>query len=483
MIEVNRVIAIDWSGRAGRAQTRAIWLAEAVDGEIARLECERDRREVVDELIGLAGQDPRFVVGLDFAFSVPEWYVHELGLASAPELWGLLADEALTPSMKDKGLAAWMNTPDSPFWVTSEGHQHVGGAEFRLTDLEARAVGTQPKSVFQLVGPGQVGRGSLFGMQALHALRRAGFLIWPFDEPDTPLVVEIFPRTLTGPVSKGDRAERERYLLETNFPREFLDAAAASEDAFDAAVSALAMAERVYELSALEPCPDYALEGRIWLPQDPPGLRPRQQSFSDVLLADGSPLSVALDNVLVSVQDGLVGTLDREADARPAPMLGRLGRLAGGAAELADLPATGAARLDARDSLLEIAVHSLAGSNAGSIPALPGESSQPQTAESLVALCYWAARERIDEGLELRADGGYWATRVLGDLGGLAEQAWQIELVARGDDAAAREVARTAAKRPDKAVDPLSFAAGALGVGLMRLAGLAMIGAAAQAVE
>jgi hypothetical protein len=42
--------------------------------------------------------------------------------------------------------------------------------------------------------------------------------------------------------------------------------AAASEDAFDAAASALGMAAAVQELSALPGELDYALEGKIWPP-------------------------------------------------------------------------------------------------------------------------------------------------------------------------------------------------------------------------
>ena len=43
--------------------------------------------------------------------------------------------------------------------------------------------------------------------------------------------------------------------------------AAASEDAFDAAISAVVMAARVDELRALAGAPDYALEGKIWQPR------------------------------------------------------------------------------------------------------------------------------------------------------------------------------------------------------------------------
>jgi hypothetical protein len=129
-----------------------------------------------------------------------------------------------------------------------------------------RLPGVQPKSVFQLVGAGQVGRGSLYGMQALHRLAGAGFRIWPFDPPGPPVVVEIFPRILTGPVRKNSPSERERYLEAVPIPPDLRRLAAASEDAFDAAVSAVVMAGGVGELRALPEAPGYEVEGMIWRP-------------------------------------------------------------------------------------------------------------------------------------------------------------------------------------------------------------------------
>jgi hypothetical protein len=116
------------------------------------------------------------------------------------------------------------------------------------------------------VGAGQVGRGSLYGMQALHRLAAAGFRIWPFDEAGLPLAVEVFPRLLTGPVIKNRQSERERYLSTLRIPSEFARRAVASDDAFDAAVSALVMSTSVGELLALENKPHDVIGGRIWQP-------------------------------------------------------------------------------------------------------------------------------------------------------------------------------------------------------------------------
>jgi hypothetical protein len=293
-----RVIAVDWSGRSGSEQRQRIWLAEAAGGGLVRLEAGRTREELVELLIAEAGHDPNLVVGFDFAFSLPAWYLHERQLVPH-QLWALLADEALTPAMRRYGLARWMNSPELPFWTTSVERARLRPAQmFRRTENDMRVPGTQPKSVFQLVGAGQVGRGSLYGMQALHRLAGAGLRVWPFDPPALPLVVEIFPRVLTGPVRKSSRSERERYLESVPMPPELRRVAAAGEDAFDAAVSAVVMAASAEELRALGEEPDYALEGRIWRPRHHPGVperaaRPPRGAYGELTAAVARVLEAA----------------------------------------------------------------------------------------------------------------------------------------------------------------------------------------------
>jgi len=93
--------------------------------------------------------------------------------------------------MRSLGLAQWLNSPEPPFWTTTQIHALLAADQgFRRTEIRARVAGSQPKSVFQLVGAEQVGRGSLYGMQALHRLAAAGFRIWPCGEAGLPLVVE-----------------------------------------------------------------------------------------------------------------------------------------------------------------------------------------------------------------------------------------------------------------------------------------------------
>jgi hypothetical protein len=264
-----RILAIDWSGRSGSDQGRALWLAEAVNRKLVRLEAGRSRDQTVELLIAEANRNPDLIVGLDFAFSLPAWYLRDRALTPRA-LWARLAAEELTPRMRSLSLARWMNSPDYPFWTTAQGHALLtADQKFRRTELDARAAGSQPKSVFQLVGAGQVGRGSLYGMRALHRLAAAGFAIWPFHEAEPPVLVEIYPRLLTGPVTKSQRSERERYLSTLGIAGQFSRRAAASEDAFDATVSAVVMSAAVCELLALPNKPHDLIEGRIWQPRHP----------------------------------------------------------------------------------------------------------------------------------------------------------------------------------------------------------------------
>jgi len=101
-------------------------------------------------------------------------------------------------------------------------------------------------------------------------LSDADFSIWPFDPVRLPAVVEIYPRLLTGEVVKSRPEARDVYLR-GNYPGLSHAAkveAASSEDAFDAAVSALVMWEHREELLDLKQAADQTVlrEGWIWAP-------------------------------------------------------------------------------------------------------------------------------------------------------------------------------------------------------------------------
>ena len=257
-----RVIAIDWSG-AVQGATKKIWLAEVADGVLARLESGRDRDEIAAHLEEHADHYPNVVIGLDFAFSLPAWYLRAQGWASVQELW----------AVADRDGDALLRDCEPPFWgKPGKGKPGLEGApHFRQTELNVPiTLGIKPKSVFQVGGAGAVGTGSLRGMRLLHRLSAAGFSIWPFDSPGWPRVVEIYPRLLTGPVIKTNADARRAYLA-THYPGlggQMAELAASGEDAFDAAVSALVMSANLPDLVALSTATDdLALqEGLIWHP-------------------------------------------------------------------------------------------------------------------------------------------------------------------------------------------------------------------------
>jgi hypothetical protein len=253
---VPSVIAVDWSGDAHLARSR-IYLAEANEpGRLTRLTAGRTRDALTEHLV----QTSAAAIGLDFGFSFPHTVMDQLGVRSARDLWRLAAAEGET----------WIAACDPPFWGRP-GRPRTTTAQWRKTELSVpRVAGIAPKSMFQIGGAGAVGTGSIRGMPLLLALLESGARIWPYTHRGTPTVVEIYPRLLTGPVHKAN-AHARRALLDRRYPNlqaEFRDAATASEDAFDAAVSALVMIEHVPELTCLpvESDPTLRREGRIWHP-------------------------------------------------------------------------------------------------------------------------------------------------------------------------------------------------------------------------
>ena len=256
-----RVMAVDWSGNKNTADAKKhIWLAEAHDNQVCQLAPGKGREELIDHLIELGRNSPNIVVGLDFAFSAPKWFVTKHGVERGPDFWHVVADEG----------EGWLESCPWPFWGRRGTRRPQDVVLFRATEAEAaRSTGVYPKSVFQIAGAGAVGTGSIRGMPYLLSLLQAGWHVWPFTKPGFPMAVEIYPRLLIGALIKKDpRALAE--FLSARFPQldESMRKLAVSDDsAFDAAVSALVMAKHRDELLAL-PAPDETdlLEGRIWSP-------------------------------------------------------------------------------------------------------------------------------------------------------------------------------------------------------------------------
>jgi hypothetical protein len=300
---VQRVVGIDWSGRVDAAgQRRHIWAgvwtqpSEDVRGKVSvRLEAGRTREEVAEWLIELARETPRMVVGFDFCFSFPAWFVRdEHGVASGPEFWRRVVEEGHGERWLARG------AEDRRFWGKHKRPAEFSGEHLhrmlRATDIDckiiaeipeaerqARVKGITPKSVFQIGGSGSVGTASLRGFLVLLRLREAGFCVWPFDTPQLdakspkPLVVEMYTRLNTGAVHKSNALARAAYLLKKRredaayaaLSRTVMQRARAGEDAFDALVSTMVMAERRETFAGLPKPRDllHGIEGWTWAPE------------------------------------------------------------------------------------------------------------------------------------------------------------------------------------------------------------------------
>ncbi|HVM66342.1 MAG TPA: hypothetical protein VMU14_15845 [Acidimicrobiales bacterium] len=257
-----RTVAVDWSGaRSVTAQRRAIWVAEAADGVLVRLEGGLTRDEAT--AVVLRRLAPGVLAGFDFSFSFPAWFVHAMGAVDGPGAWEAAARDG----------EAWLAACAPPFWGRRGRPRPApdpARPEWRRTELgcapQAASPLTRPKSTFQVGGAGSVGTGAVRGMPLLRRLREAGAAVWPFDAaaPSGPVVAEVYPRWATGPVVKSQAAARAAHVayLGAAVPPRLRALAEASEDAFDAACTAVALSVGACAFPATDGTD--AVEGRIF---------------------------------------------------------------------------------------------------------------------------------------------------------------------------------------------------------------------------
>jgi hypothetical protein len=229
------IAAVDWSGARGESKPHAgIWITVRRGADVL---IDRGGWSRADAVAFVATLPPPLVAGFDFSFGIPEWFARELECLTIDDVWNRARQDG------DEWLA-----PTPPFWTTR--CPLPLDRRFRACEQRLRQRGYAPKSVFQLVGNGQVGRGSVRGMPYLAQLRDSGFAIWPFDHPKERLAIEMYPS-----------------LLRKCFPQ-YDDASAPTTDARDARASARAMQTRADELLALFATadPTTRIEGDVWVP-------------------------------------------------------------------------------------------------------------------------------------------------------------------------------------------------------------------------
>jgi hypothetical protein len=224
------VFAIDWSGAKTLAgQRKGICVATA-RGSGVETSAGRTRNQTIEFVETLPAP---VVVGFDFSFGVPEWFAREHGCTSIADVW----------SLAERDGERWLE-PTPPFW--NKRNEVPLERRFRRCELALAPA----KSIFQLVGNGQVGPGSVRGMPLLTRLRANGFAIWPFDDPGERTAFEIYPSRL-------------RKLAPHHDVGPF-----ANEHERDAVVSARVISEHRASFATLEATtdPTTLIEGDVWMP-------------------------------------------------------------------------------------------------------------------------------------------------------------------------------------------------------------------------
>lgn len=210
---------------------------------------------VMELIITAAGKKGPVLAGFDFGFSFPHLDFDSYfpgathNPSSANELWHLvdtLSDHApdlyAGPFCMDgKPFADFMNAP-------GRRGRLFNIRRHRQTEQACRKW-TRPSSVFNAVGAGSVGMGSLAGMRMLHALRnqkKIRVACWPFDDITRAdlVVLEIFPRLYVHRSGINPQHWRMPGMLRAVLKQYRVDwrgRAISTEDEFDALVSAAAL--------------------------------------------------------------------------------------------------------------------------------------------------------------------------------------------------------------------------------------------------
>ncbi len=224
-MQFDRVIVVDWSGRAARSPPReskdAIWIGLQTEGHAAQVYC-RSRAEAEVWLRHALAEGGRQLVGFDFPMGYPTGLARRLtGQDNARALHGWLAgqitdapDNANNRFEVAASINRQLGNPGKawgPFWgcpkarpvpdlpaLKTVDYAALGLSEKRLVERE----NPPAKPVWQLLGAGSVGSQALLGIPVVHRLAHAfDAAVWPFEAPRDLTLAEVYPSLLSSAVS------------------------------------------------------------------------------------------------------------------------------------------------------------------------------------------------------------------------------------------------------------------------------------------
>lgn len=271
------VIGVKWSGAAkSRDAARAIKIAVIVD-DVARIEEGHDREAATAFIDALGDNSERALVGMDFGFGLPQWYMESEGYESALDVWAELAGMETFYGRDTQWPRAFLGYP---YWGPQIRRKpaipHARGW-YRGTERTVReTTGVLGYSVFQLSGAGSVGSQSVRGVGRLLELRELGWAVWPFDPPDAHTIVEVFPKAyrslVTGQELRSDPTAQRDALIsamdrDLHMEPDLLRVLEEDYAATDAMLAAWLLWRNDPDLPDLTDDPVAMVEGQIWLPE------------------------------------------------------------------------------------------------------------------------------------------------------------------------------------------------------------------------
>jgi hypothetical protein len=279
MPEFDCFVGIDWSGDGARRQN-GLKIALATPGDLAPelKQCPDDRRgrwsrHDAKKWIAEFIKHSRALIGLDFAFGFPE--VRDICGRLRLD-WGYVEGICRSDGEFNYYGRPFFENPSSRHACLTNSRWFQGSnyeaGRLRVTDRAAASVvGATPQTIFNAVGPAQVGPSSISGMRMLLELQAEvgdRLAIWPFDDPgdQKSVLVEIFPRYFA--LSRIGSAKLANHNVLNAALRAFGSAevrqAPTSEDEGDALLSAAAL-RSLSSQQSLFLLPDSSIRSQGWI--------------------------------------------------------------------------------------------------------------------------------------------------------------------------------------------------------------------------